>query len=162
MWFRIQTRELCVCVCVCAFMSRKAFCYTHEHRSCAVSVPGACDLSTIIRIDIEEELISIFTHALGTLVIDYCWWRLRFMVLDWWTNQSSVFLVNQSTWHHRYTHKYKTHTQRNCVVVKLSWALKSCFLSGQIVCEKPQTELRNGVFTRVLQPTAISSRLSEL
>ncbi len=57
----------CVCVCVCAFTSRKDFCYTHKHRSCAVSVPGACDLSTIIRIDIEEEIISVFTHAFGHL-----------------------------------------------------------------------------------------------
>lgn len=62
-----RVMSVCVFLCMCAFMSRKDFCYTHKHRSCAVSVPGACDLSTIIRIDIEEEIISIFTHAFGHL-----------------------------------------------------------------------------------------------
>lgn len=97
---------------------------------------------------------------LGTLLM-----RLqlaKIMVVDWWINQPSVCLANQSTWHHQHTHKYQTQTQRNCAAVRMTWALKSCFLSGQIVRENPRMELRNEVFARVLQPIAVSSRLSEL
>ncbi len=100
---------MCVCVCVCAFMSRKAFCYTHEHRSCAVSVPGACDLSTIIRIDIEEELISIFTHAFGhlgnkiTVGEDYGSWfwtgEPMSLVYSWSTNQPGTTGTHINTKH---------------------------------------------------------------
>lgn len=59
----IQNTDQRVCVCVC-FYVKKRLSATPTN---TVSVPGACDLSTLIRTDVEVEIISIFTHAFGNL-----------------------------------------------------------------------------------------------
>lgn len=86
--------------CVCVLLYQEKTC-THKHRPCAVSVPEACDLSTIIRTDVEEEIISIFTRAfvhLGneiTVGEDYgsgLGFQSVWSVYSWSTNQPGTHI----------------------------------------------------------------------